>query len=618
MVDTALILAHLRKHWSSVVIIHLLFTLLGLVLLTPLFGASLQGLLALSGTSAVADQDIARLFLTPLGMTSAVLLISLLIAIAALEVGALQVLAQAAVAGRSITPLQATLYALRHAVQLLRTTIGLTLRILAFLLPYAAALLLIARLFLGDHDINYYLSTRPPAFYHALLIAALPTLVLLWLLGRKLLDWVLVLPLVLFTDTPPRAVFQKSAQLTRGHARDLIRSFIVWALLAILLAMVPALYLKLTTGWIVATPEGNLQTLVFLFGATTLGWTVLNFFVLALNLAAFTFMVATYYRQLAPAPAIDLFESAALEAATGSSRLKPLHVGVGILAVALLAGFVGMHMLRDIKLEDDVLVIAHRGAAGAAPENSLAAVRLAVEHGADWVEIDVQESRDGQVLVVHDSDFMKLSNNPLKVWEGDASELQDIDIGSWFDPAFASERVPTLQQVLEEIRDRSRLVIELKYYGHDQQLEQRVVDIVEAAGMADAVVVMSLKLKGIQKLQDLRPDWTAGLLAATAVGDLSRIDVDFLAVNANMASRGFIKRAHKAGKKVFVWTINDPLSLSHWMSAGVDGVITDEPALARSILAQRAQLGTAERLMLSAALLFGKPQVAKQYRDNSP
>ena len=618
MVDAVHTVAHLRKHWSSVVFIHLLFTLLGLVVLTPLFGASLQGMLALSGTSAVADQDIARLFLTPLGMTSAVLLISLFIAIAALEVGALQVLAQAGVAGRSITPLQATLYALRHAMQLLRTTINLTLRILFFLLPYAAALLLIAHLFLGDHDINYYLSNRPPAFYQALLVASLPTLVLLWLLGRKLLDWVLVLPLVLFTHTSPRAVFQKSAQLTHGHARQLIRSFIVWALLAILLAMVPAVYLKLTTGWIVATPEGNLQTLVFLFGATTLGWTVLNFFVLALNLAAFTFMVATYYQQLAPAPAVDLVETAALEAATGSRRLKPVHAGLGILALALLAGFVGLQMLRDIKLEDDVLVIAHRGAAGAAPENSLAAVQLAIEHGADWVEIDVQESRDGQVLVVHDSDFMKLSGNPIKVWEGDASELRDIDIGSWFDPSFASERVPTLRQVLEEIRGRSRLVIELKYYGHDQQLEQRVVDIVETAGMADAVVVMSLKLKGIQKLQTLRPDWTAGLLAATALGDLSRLDVDFLAVNANMASRAFISRAHQAGKKVFVWTINDALSLSHWMSAGVDGVITDEPALARSILAQRAQLGTAERLMLSAALLFGKPEVAKQYRDNSP
>jgi glycerophosphoryl diester phosphodiesterase len=129
---------------------------------------------------------------------------------------------------------------------------------------------------------------------------------------------------------------------------------------------------------------------------------------------------------------------------------------------------------------------------------------------------------------------------------------------------------------------------------------------------------MSLKLPGIQKLKALRPDWTAGLLAATAVGDLSRLDVDFLAVNAGMASPRFIRRARAAGKPVFVWTINDALSLSHWMSMGVDGVITDEPALARQVLAERASLSPAERLLLGAALFFGKPEVATNYRDSSP
>ena len=136
--------------------------------------------------------------------------------------------------------------------------------------------------------------------------------------------------------------------------------------------------------------------------------------------------------------------------------------------------------------------------------------------------------------------------------------------------------------------------------------------------MADDVVVMSLKLEGITKLQALRPHWTAGLLAATAVGDLSRLDVNFLAVNQNMASPAFIRRAHAAGKQVFVWTINDAISLSRWISMGVDGVITDEPALARSILAQRAGLSSAERLLLSAALFFGRPEVGSRYRDNSP
>jgi glycerophosphoryl diester phosphodiesterase len=179
--------------------------------------------------------------------------------------------------------------------------------------------------------------------------------------------------------------------------------------------------------------------------------------------------------------------------------------------------------------------------------------------------------------------------------------------------------VPTLAEVLQIIKAAdARLVIELKYYGHDQQLEQRVIDEVEAAGLTDRVAIMSLKLAGVQKLKQLRPAWTGGLLAATAIGDITRLDADFLAVNQNMASRRFIERARAAGKQVFVWTVNDGLSLNHWMSMGVDGVITDEPALARSILEQRREMTVAERLLLSATLFFGKPEALRKYRDNSP
>ena len=136
--------------------------------------------------------------------------------------------------------------------------------------------------------------------------------------------------------------------------------------------------------------------------------------------------------------------------------------------------------------------------------------------------------------------------------------------------------------------------------------------------MADEVSIMSLNLPGVQALQALRPGWTTGLLAATALGDLTRTNVDFLAVSQRMGSANFLKRAHAADKKVLVWTVNDALSMSKWMSMGVDGLITDEPALARKVLEERARMSSAERLMLQAAQLLGKPLPKSRYRDNSP
>jgi glycerophosphoryl diester phosphodiesterase len=254
---------------------------------------------------------------------------------------------------------------------------------------------------------------------------------------------------------------------------------------------------------------------------------------------------------------------------------------------------------------DDVVVIAHRGAAGSAPENTLASVAVALDEGADIVEIDVQETADGTVVVIHDSDLMKVGGSPLKVWEAEFEEIREIDIGSWYGLEFAGQRVPTLAEVLEMCKDKARVDIELKYYGHNDRLEQRVANIVRETGMNDQVIAMSLKGDLALSMKAIEPHWQVGLLTAKAVGDLSTSDHDFLAVHAGIANPGFIRRAHRAGKDVYVWTVNDRLNMSRMMSRGVDGVITDYPGLAKQVLAERAEMSSVERLLVTAALWIG-------------
>ena len=235
----------------------------------------------------------------------------------------------------------------------------------------------------------------------------------------------------------------------------------------------------------------------------------------------------------------------------------------------------------------------------------MAAVERAIVDAANFVEIDVQETVDGAVVVAHDSDFMKVASDSTKIWDASLDHLQGLDIGSWFASEFADQRVPTLGQVLDVCKGKVGVNIELKYYGHDDRLEERVIELVEERGMASDVVIMSLKLEGVEKVQAMRPDWTVGLLSAVALGDLTKVDVDFLAVSTKLATPLFIRSAHKAGKDVYVWTVNDVIGMSTYLSRGVDSLITDEPALAREIMAQRASLSSAERLLVELAALFG-------------
>lgn len=617
--NLATLAAQLRSSWRPVLAIHFLFTLGGAVILTPLFTLLLQGTLALSGNTAVMDQDIALLLLSPLGLAAGILLFSILLAIAGLELGALQTIAQARCAQRPLTALPAARFTVAHALDLLRLTLGLTLRLLAYLVPFLVAVGLVAWRLLGKHDINFYLSEHPPEFLITVIVAALLGAVLTWYLGRRLLGWSMALPLVLFSGVKPGDAFAASEALVAGHRLRCLKALGNWLVLALLLSALPFIFLHLSLGPSLNN-GGSLVTMVLVIALVGAIWALLGYFVAALNLAGFSFVIANLYRELTRSRADQEVMGATENLGTGANPgwTQGRFALVAALLLVVEMGYL-LLMFRNIDMDSEVLVIAHRGAAGAAPENTMAAIQRAIDDDTDWVEIDVQETRDGAVIVVHDSDFMKLAGNPMKVWDGDLAQAQQIDIGSWFDPAFSDQRVPTLAEVLQVIKaSDARLVIELKYYGHDVQLEQRVVELVEAAGMADRVAVMSLKLKGVQKIQALRPKWHAGLLAVTALGDITRLDVDFLAVNQAKANAAFIRRAHKAGKSVFVWTVNDALSLSHWMSMGVDGIITDEPALARDILNQRANLSAPERLLLSAALFFGKPEAIKKYRDDSP
>jgi glycerophosphoryl diester phosphodiesterase len=611
-------LHRLRLDWQQVFTTHLAYAILGFVIFAPLLGLLGRLLLMLSDKPALADQDIAWFLLSPSGMVALVLLTALLITIAGFEQASLMTLGASKAQGVHLGTVNALRFTAAYARFIFSFALRLVVRVLLLTLPFLAIAGGIAWLLLTDYDINYYLSEQPPIFWVAVISIGLLLLAMLALLVYKLTGWSQALPLVLFAGIPPARSFTESERITRWRRREILTVLGLWALLAMLLGTVLLGIIQQLGAWIVPAFFDSMMWLIPVLGGLVALWVIGNFLVTVFTSGSLAYLLVSCYEEFVPGTATpDMHALAQRDAARGwrltTSRLALLLIG-GIIGAALL----GHWLLQGIQLQDTVTVVAHRGAAGAAPENTLAAVRQAIEDGTDWVEVDVQETVDGEVVVIHDSDFMKLAGNPLRVWDGTLAQVQDIDVGSWFAPAFSAERVPALAEVLEAVRGRARLVIELKYYGHDQQLEQRVVDIVEQAGMVDDVAIMSLKYDGIQKIRKLRPDWRIGLLSARSIGNLASLDVDFLAVNTGMATPGFVHRAQEHGKQVFIWTVNERLSMFRMFSLGINGIITDEPAMAREVLEERADLGTAERLLVHTAVLFGRPLPPRPYRDESP
>jgi len=581
------------RHVWSFTMVRICVGLAVSALLVPL-GALILGLaLSFSAAGAVTDQEIARFLLSPAGFAGGLIFVSFVIVGAVLDVSVMS----AALWRGAETPgetLGAGLALLRtRLVSILRFAMLLVLRVLALALPFVLASGVVALVALRRYDINYYLTYHPPAFLVAAALIGLLVAALAGLLLVRLSGWAIALHLVLFGRAGPRAAFGESARLLAGRRLRVVGGAALWALIrAALFAGLAALIGALLD----AAPELAGDRLRLAVGTTVallLLWAALNTALGAICNGALADLLTRLYADVTgearPAP----------DGSIPRVPLPGLATLAGLATLLVLGGLVFAGSALDrVAGQREVAIIAHRGAAAARPENTMPAIEKALEDGADWVEIDVQETADGEVVVAHDSDLMKLAGVDLKIWNATMADLGEIDIGSWFDPAYADARTPTLREALLAAKGRGRVMIELKYYGHDVSLEERVAGIVEETGMEGQIAVMSLKRAGIEKMQALRPGWRTGLLAARALGDLSRLDVDFLAVNTGQVSLRLIRRAHAEGKQIYVWTVDDPVTMSRMISMGVDGLITNEPALAREVMEARNALSGPERLAL--------------------
>lgn len=583
-----------RLSWrnrATFIPIFLAVRILSFALIAPLIAVSIKLAVSLSGQAALTDQDIASFILSPIGFPVFLLLAGLVL-VGSVFGTAVMTLCLQNQESTSIAALKSALGVLaRRLPSLLRFAVELVLRLLIIAMPFALVGAAIAFWMLGDYDINYYLSAKPPEFILVVACGAVLGLIAGFLLVAKLLNWAVALHMVLYGTSSPREAFEASRAAMQGKRASLLRDAFIWVTVRLGLAAALAALVGALLFFVPNLSGDNLRLQLGLTSGLALIWALGGLIVSAISIGALAKILLSRYAEQSEVPKPEPVDSA--------GRLYPLSVLIGMVVLIGIGALSALLIAPNLNAETNVEIIAHRGSSGSNPENTLSAIRAAVDEGADWVEIDVQETADDLVVVMHDSDFMKLSGEDLKIWDAEMSDLQTIDIGSWFDPAFADERVPTLEQALEELRGHpSKLLIELKYYGHDIDLENRTAQIVEAAGMTDQVALMSLKYPAVQKMKALRPDWQVGVLAATAVGDLAALDADFVAVNANLASARLARRIQDSGKRLLVWTINDPIDMSAMMSMGVDGIITDEPALAREVQSLRASMTGAERLLI--------------------
>ncbi|MFG3417757.1 glycerophosphodiester phosphodiesterase family protein [Micromonospora sp. NPDC048063] len=229
-------------------------------------------------------------------------------------------------------------------------------------------------------------------------------------------------------------------------------------------------------------------------------------------------------------------------------------------------------------------VIAHRGASSAAPENTLVAQETARRANADWIENDVQPSRDGVPFVLHDATVDRTTDGAGRIRDLTAAQLKALDAGSWFAPSYAGERLPTLAEQLADLRVRGgNLLLEIKG-AHTRDEVARIVEVIRAERMTGRVFIQSFETDALRHTRELAPELPLGLLRGSLDADPVAVarELGLTAYNpsgtALLTRPGVVRELHDAGVAVLVWTID---SANQWQAleqADVDGIITNRPA----------------------------------------
>jgi len=241
-----------------------------------------------------------------------------------------------------------------------------------------------------------------------------------------------------------------------------------------------------------------------------------------------------------------------------------------------------------------LIITGHRGAGGLAPENTLASIQLALDLGVDRIEIDVQQTNDNVIIVLHDRTLKRTTNGFGFIKSMNYADLLKYSAGIKFNKVYAEEKIPTLEQVIDLINGKVELLIETKYsYLYYPNIERHILNVIKNKNAFGWCKIISFNDRALFRIHKLNKEVRVGKLFVgksvnlplsydTTINfkPLERYHfVDEIIVQHKYASKAFIDKVHQFGKELHVWTVNDPETIEKLIEKGVDGIISDYPNL---------------------------------------
>lgn len=270
---------------------------------------------------------------------------------------------------------------------------------------------------------------------------------------------------------------------------------------------------------------------------------------------------------------------------------KHKYVVNGLILLVIASGIINFYL----SIKNDTLSIneaiagiriaSHRGNSHVAPENTIPALDNAILAESDYAEIDVRQTKDGVLVLLHDTSLRRTAGVNQYIWELTYDEISHLDVGTWFDQKYKNTHIPTLEEAMIFCKGKIKLNIEVKIHGHEYRLEEKLVELIRKHEYEHQCIISSTNYNTLINIKLLNEELRTGYVLSAAYGDFyNKNFVDFFSIRFNFINKNVVENSHRVGKEVHAWTVNSSQELERMKSLGVDCIVTDRPTLAREVL----------------------------------
>jgi len=565
----------------------------------------LPALVAQAGRGAVTNTDLAAFLLTPTGFGVALIAGLALIWVFLFEHVGVMLIAAMSARRQPITVSRVALVLTAAAWRVLHIGAVGYAALAAVCAPFVLLAAVAYVVLFSSYDINYYWYDRPASYYLGIGIGAL-LLAGVAVAGFMLyVRWVFALPILFLERARAGVALKESWQRIRGAVGRIAAVLLGWQALGFVLSAAVLAGFRWFSALVLDAAGYRVAVVIPLVVLLLAGHGLLLAMLSFVTAAIQSLLILQLYAERGGAGSLT---PVAVGDSNGGSEpvitelSQPQRLRLWLVIAAVFGGFlvaVAFGTAGRTKTGPLVEITAHRGDARRHPENTLSAIQGAIDAGADYAEIDVHETADGAIVLLHDDDLMRVAGDPRKVWDLTLAEIRQVDVGQHFSLAHAGERIPTLEQAIALARGKIKLNIELKFRGRERRLAGSVARLIQREQFESQCVVASLTYDGLAEAKRHNPRLRTAAIVTFAVGDINRLKSDDLSVSRSFLSDRLLRTARAQGKQVYVWTVSDPRAMVDFIERGVSNIITHEPRLLAEIRRERQGLTEVQRRLLA-------------------